>query len=950
MKKKNPKISVVSHAQTSHFFKSFFSILLFFSMTLASYAQIGEVLWEDNFDAFNTEYWTKDIGDGCDQGICGWGNQELQSYQSENVYVQNIPGEPGNRALVLEAKRQNAGNSAFTSGKVISRNKVAVHYGLVEVRIRVPNLQQGLWPAAWMLGTTNLAWPAKGEIDIMEMGFQKAERDRQQEPNSTVNNFVGANAFFAIPDNGGVGNIAFDVDYATPYVAPTPINDRFLTYRIYWEPTKIRFTVIDNGAEKDLYAAPFEINPDNVTAPFTRPFYMLLNLAVGGTLPGTPNPGSVTAPLPGKMYVDYVKVSKWNGHGSVEFSDGNLPAESGPFGVFTENTPVNSQLNFGADSEIYVFGDTLTEGNEPPVEGNEVISWRAKGGTWFGGGITSLFGKNMSGYKDKGKMKFRIKIPGDVSFRIGITDNFTNEQYINFPAGQTKYGLVRNGQWGQVEIPLKDFEGLVAFQNLGYMFIIGSDPAAFPARDFSFAIDDIYWTDGNGGVACQPTSINANATVNGAATNQTTLSLDAGGTVILRPTAGQGGSWRWVGPNGFSSTNRQITLNNIQTNNAGNYTVLYTNNCGKESTLVYSISVGTVTPPPPGEITTWTSNNISGHIIRHRNSRGRIDQNVTPEEAGQWRMVPGLAGRGVSFQSVNFPNRYLRHRNSQVWLDPYQESNLYKADASFIEVPGLADASQTSFQSVNFPNRYLRHRGFLLYVESVNSDLGRRDATFSKNGSGGGGNPTFSQQIEAENFVAANQVQIEDASEGGQNVGYLANGSWMVYDVNLPVDGAYTIDYRVASAVGGGVIQLEKAGGAPVYGTINVPNTGGWQNWQTITHSVNLTAGEQQIAIFVPTAGYNINWLKISSGTNKSSGFEAISQKLLGYPNPASDVLTVSGLTPGNVYTVVDISGRVILKATADSDTNEEVDVNSLNQGIYLLKEGSTGKILKFSK
>ena len=84
-------------------------------------AQVGQVVWEDDFNALNTEHWNVDIGDGCPE-LCGWGNSELQSYENDNVYIEEIPGEEGNFALVLEAKRENSGNSSFTSGRVTTKD------------------------------------------------------------------------------------------------------------------------------------------------------------------------------------------------------------------------------------------------------------------------------------------------------------------------------------------------------------------------------------------------------------------------------------------------------------------------------------------------------------------------------------------------------------------------------------------------------------------------------------------------------------------------------------------------------------------------------------------------------------------------------------------------------------------------------------------------------------
>lgn len=481
----------------SNNFKSIVPFVICFFLCMSStvvFGQIGEVLWEEQFNSFNDEFWTKDIGDGC-PNLCGFGNQELQSYESDNIYFEEITGEPGNNGLVIEARIESSGSRGFTSGKITTDNKVSIQYGMVEVRMLVPDLRQGLWPAAWMLGTANLLWPDKGEIDIMEMGFSDALRVQQEEPESTVNNYVGANAFFPVP-GGGPGNIAFDVNYNKPYVADIPLNDRFVTYRIYWEPTQIRFTVIDNGVEHDLYEAPFPIDANSIVgAPFTKPFYLLLNLAVGGTLPGTLTNDAVSANLPAKMIVDYVRVSKWNGFGTVEVSDGTIAAETDVFGVFTDTTPTNNEFTLGADAEVFVFEETLVLADEPPIEGENVLSFTtvpSKG--WFGAGITSLFGTNMSNFVENGVLKFKIKIPADVSFFIGVNDNFTNTKEIIFPAGETKYGLVRNGEWGEAVIPISEFSGLVAFQNLSYLFRIGNS-GALSMTPFSFAIDDIVWIE-----------------------------------------------------------------------------------------------------------------------------------------------------------------------------------------------------------------------------------------------------------------------------------------------------------------------------------------------------------------------------------------------------------------------------------------------------------------------
>lgn len=128
--------------------------------------------------------------------------------------------------------------------------------------------------------------------------------------------------------------------------------------------------------------------------------------------------------------------------------------------------------------------------------------------------------------------------------------------------------------------------------------------------------------------------------------------------------------------------------------------------------------------------------------------------------------------------------------------------------------------------------------------------------------------------VQAEAYCDMSGVKTEGTSDagGGSNVGYIDTGDWMKYDVDVPSAGTYTVSYRVAAAAAGGVIQLEKAGGTPVYGTVNVPSTGGWQTWTTVSHTVQLAAGEQSLGIAAKIGGFNLNWIKVeSSGSSSSS-------------------------------------------------------------------------------
>jgi beta-glucanase (GH16 family) len=198
------------------------------------YSQIGAVIWEENFNSLDN--WISETGNGA----WGWGNGELEFYKPDNAVISEIPGEPGNHALHITAKEETGpdivdqwGNPLnYTSARINTKSKISVKYGVIETRVNVPDLYLGGWPAVWLLGTANYAWPRNGEIDMMEMGHKKAFRDLHDghnggngQNNSTVNQMAGANAIFfsedaITPENpSGAASISWDPEdnYCRPY-------------------------------------------------------------------------------------------------------------------------------------------------------------------------------------------------------------------------------------------------------------------------------------------------------------------------------------------------------------------------------------------------------------------------------------------------------------------------------------------------------------------------------------------------------------------------------------------------------------------------------------------------------------------------------------------------------------------------------------------------------------
>lgn len=128
--------------------------------------------------------------------------------------------------------------------------------------------------------------------------------------------------------------------------------------------------------------------------------------------------------------------------------------------------------------------------------------------------------------------------------------------------------------------------------------------------------------------------------------------------------------------------------------------------------------------------------------------------------------------------------------------------------------------------------------------------------------------PAFSLTRQAEDFSSMSGVQVESTSDvgGGSNVGWIDAGDWMAYsNITFPTSGTYTVEYRVASAGGGGSISLDLNGGSIVLGGVTVPNTGGWQNWQTVSHQVTVQAGTYSVGIYAPSGGWNLNWWRVSN-------------------------------------------------------------------------------------
>jgi len=204
--------------------------------------------------------------------------------------------------------------------------------------------------------------------------------------------------------------------------------------------------------------------------------------------------------------------------------------------------------------------------------------------------------------------------------------------------------------------------------------------------------------------------------------------------------------------------------------------------------------------------------------------------------------------------------------------------------------------------------------------------------------------PSTGSRVEAESYHTMSGVQTETTTDtgGGLNVGWLDAGDWLAYTVSVPTAGPYTIQYRVASP-SGGQLSLEQNAGTTRLGTLTVPNTGGWQTWATISHTVTLQAGQQDIALSMPVGGFNLNWWSFAPASTTAARTASTA-----YPNPAQQQLRLPLAEPGTAshITVLNAHGTQVLSQDVPAGTAPEaaVSVAALEPGTYLLRVVAGGR------
>lgn len=239
------------------------------------------IVWSDEFNGaeIDPKKWTFETGNNN-----GWGNNEFEYYTSraQNAYVSG-------GLLHIVAQKESYSGYNYTSARMKTEGLCSKKYGRIEFRAKLPP-GLGFWPALWLLGTniTSVGWPACGEIDVMEnKGYALTNIQGTLHYSDGSNNHLQSTAVYTLPFNGSVTN--------------------FHNYLLEWTTNLMRFYV-DGFLYETQTAWSSSTGP--YPAPFNQPFFLIMNLAVGGNYVGNPSTTNIDAntPFPGDMQVDYVRV------------------------------------------------------------------------------------------------------------------------------------------------------------------------------------------------------------------------------------------------------------------------------------------------------------------------------------------------------------------------------------------------------------------------------------------------------------------------------------------------------------------------------------------------------------------------------------------------------------------------------------------------------------------
>jgi beta-glucanase (GH16 family) len=365
--------------------------IIFILSIISIKSEFTKLIFEENFsgNSLNTSLWEFDIGNGD-----GWGNEELEYYRknSENIFIQNDQ-------LHIVARVKDFGGFKYTSAKITTKKTFHFTYGKVEARIKSP-IGKGIWPAFWMLGANidETPWPKCGEIDILEainteniiyntLHYYSTEENKHKENQQKTN----------------IENI-----------------NEFHIYTLTWTKNEIKMLIDD----KETYSA--NLNEFDTDA-FQKPFYLLLNLAVGGNWPGTEIDETV---FPLEMVIDYIRIYQ-------------------------------EEVNYEYTPKILIWEDhfdskTLNTSIWKYTTGNGDNGWGTEQLQYYTNSTNNVYLSNSNlnlkaikeNYENCDYTSGRISTEGSVEFTYGVIETRMKFPLVDGLSGRLMlYGLFKNGQW-----------------------------------------------------------------------------------------------------------------------------------------------------------------------------------------------------------------------------------------------------------------------------------------------------------------------------------------------------------------------------------------------------------------------------------------------------------------------------------------------------------------------
>ena len=427
------------------------------------------LVWSDEFDGVNLdpETWFFATGDGSEKDLPrGWGNNELQYYLPDNAMLVN-------GVLEITARREQVEDFNYTSARINTEDRFAFKYGRIEASIKLPP-GQGIWPAFWMLSQDSeyvcngrpCNWAATGEIDIME----------------AVNlDGTGGNDIYGTLHYGG--EFPANTETGERYTPSVDVTEGFHTYALEWDEFEIRWYF-----DGELYAmqnswfstaAPYP-------APFNQSFHILLNVAVGGNFPGSPNASTV---FPATMEVDWVRV-----YSGEEASGPVADRGISPDVVILSSDPnATPDLVFGEDYDSFeAFGSGSTFADR--TDRDFAYSLAITTGNGYGAEIGQLgiAGFDAGFASSYSTLNFKAKGLNNDLIRVKFLDD---GEYVNVALTTSIYSTALGNGWYQVSLPLSIMSGVAT----GTTLLFETDNSA--PGPFTFLITDLGFsgTAGSGG-------------------------------------------------------------------------------------------------------------------------------------------------------------------------------------------------------------------------------------------------------------------------------------------------------------------------------------------------------------------------------------------------------------------------------------------------------------------